>query len=78
MAGFMDRAKEQAQRGLAQGKAKVDDVQQQRAGAELLKKLGGAYYAQQRGSGSPQAVQSALTALESHISVHGDGFLRGV
>ncbi len=43
MAGFLDRAKEQAQRGLTQGKQKLDDVQAQRAGADLLKSLGAAY-----------------------------------
>lgn len=76
MAGFLDRAKEQAQRGLAQGKDKVEEVQAQRAGNDLLRKLGAAYYAEQRGSGSPQSVQQALAALEQHIAQHGDGFLK--
>ncbi|MEV5612261.1 hypothetical protein [Streptomyces sp. NPDC052225] len=75
MAGFLDRAKEQAQRGLTQGKAKLDDVQAQRAGGDLLKKLGAAYYAERKGTGSPQATQQALQALESHIATNGDGFL---
>jgi hypothetical protein len=73
MAGFLDRAKEQAQRGLTQGK--IDEVQAQRAGGDLLKKLGAAYYAERRGSGSPEATQQALQALESHIAVNGDAFL---
>ncbi|WP_030672219.1 hypothetical protein [Streptomyces rimosus] len=77
MAGFLDRAKEQAQSALNQGKQKVDEVQQQRAGNDLLKKLGAAYYAERRGSGSDQATQEALSALEAHIATHGDGFLRG-
>ncbi|MFD9636462.1 hypothetical protein [Streptomyces violascens] len=76
MAGFLDRAKEQAQSALNQGKQKVDEVQQQRAGNDLLKKLGAAYYAERRGSGTPDATQQALTALEAHISAHGDGVLR--
>ncbi|MFD3439707.1 hypothetical protein ACFWU3_19615 [Streptomyces sp. NPDC058685] len=76
MAGFLDRAKEQAQSALQQGKQKVDDVQQQKAGGDLLKKLGAAYYAERRGSGSPQATQDALTALEAYVNTHGDGFLR--
>ncbi|MER7661700.1 MULTISPECIES: hypothetical protein [unclassified Streptomyces] len=76
MAGFLDRAKEQAQSALQQGKQKVDDVQQQKAGGDLLKKLGAAYYAERRGSGSPQATQDALTALEAHVNTHGDAFLR--
>ncbi|WP_156726006.1 hypothetical protein [Streptomyces apocyni] len=75
MAGFMDRAREQAQRGLHQGKQKLDEVQAQRAGGDLLKKLGAAYYAEQRGSGSAEATQKTLQALESHIAEHGDSFL---
>lgn len=76
MAGFLDRAKEQAQRGLEQGKQKLDDVQAQRAGGDLLKKLGSAYYEQQHGKGTPEETQRAMEAVESHASTHGDGFLR--
>ncbi|MEU5431844.1 hypothetical protein AB0G73_00525 [Streptomyces sp. NPDC020719] len=76
MAGFLDRAKEQAQSALNQGKQKVDEVQAQRAGNDLLKRLGAAYFAEKRGSGSAQATQDALSALEAHIAAHGDGFLR--
>jgi hypothetical protein len=76
MAGFLDRAKEQAQRGISQGKQRLDEVQAQRAGADLLKKLGAAYYAERRGSGSPEATQQALQALENHIATNGDAFLR--
>jgi hypothetical protein len=76
MAGFLDRAKEQAQRGLAQGKEKMEEVQAQRQGSELLRRLGAAYYAEQRGNGSPAAVQQALSAVEQHIAQHGDGCLR--
>lgn len=77
MAGFLDRAREQVQQGLTQGKQKLDDVQAQRAGNDLLKQLGAAYYAERRGSGTPDATQQALSALEAHIATHGDGFLRG-
>lgn len=77
MAGFLDRAKEQAQRGLAQGKEKVEEVQAQRTGNDLLRRLGAAYYAEQRGSGTAQDVQQAMTALEQHIAQNGDGFLKG-
>ncbi|TSB31263.1 hypothetical protein [Streptomyces benahoarensis] len=76
MAGFLDRAKEQAQSALEQGKQKVDEVQQQRAGNDLLKKLGTAYYAEHSGSGSPETTRNALSALEAHIRAHGDAFLR--
>ncbi|KUF16150.1 MULTISPECIES: hypothetical protein [Streptomyces] len=76
MAGFLDRAREQVQQGLNQGKQKLDDVQAQRAGNDLLKQLGAAYYAERRGSGTPDATQQALSALEAHVATHGDGFLR--
>ncbi|MFI1100578.1 hypothetical protein [Streptomyces melanogenes] len=77
MPGFLDRAREQAQSALNQGKQKVDEVQQQRVGNDLLKQLGAAYYAERRGSGTPDKTQQALSALEAHIATHGDGFLRG-
>jgi len=77
MAGFMDRAKEQAQNALSQGREKVEEVQAQRAGHDLLRKLGRVYYAEQRESGSPADVQEALVAVERHIAEHGDAFLRG-
>ncbi|MEU8681606.1 hypothetical protein [Streptomyces sp. NPDC048611] len=77
MSGFLDRAKEQARQGLAQGKQKVDEVQQNRAGSELLRKLGAAYFAERRGSGTPEATQDALNALEAHVNAHGDAFLHG-
>ncbi|MEU5542325.1 hypothetical protein BX264_4808 [Streptomyces sp. 2333.5] len=77
MTGFLDRAKEQARQGLEAGKQKVDEVQQQRAGNDLLRKLGAAYFAERRGSGSPEATQDALNALEAHVNAHGDAFLHG-
>ncbi|MEV5142716.1 hypothetical protein AB0K61_34380, partial [Streptomyces syringium] len=70
MAGFLDRAKEQAQRSMAQGKEKLEEVQAQRAGGDLLKKLGAAYYAEKRGAGTPDATQRALSDLEAHITAH--------
>lgn len=76
MAGFLDRAKEQAQRGIAQGREKVEEVQAQRAGNDLLRRLGAAYYAEKHGSGSAAEVQQALAAVEQHIEQHGDAFLR--
>ncbi|MDI3408666.1 hypothetical protein [Streptomyces cavernicola] len=76
MAGFLDRAKEQAQRGITQGKQKLDEAQAQRAGGDLLKKLGAAYYAERNGTGDPRATLQALQAVETHIATHGDGILR--
>ncbi|MCF6523421.1 hypothetical protein [Streptomyces sp. JJ36] len=76
MAGFLDRAREQAQTALNQGREKVGEVQAQRAGHDLLRKLGSAYYAQQRGTGSPEEVQRALAAVEQHVAQHGESSLR--
>ncbi|MGP3999894.1 hypothetical protein [Streptomyces sp. 8N706] len=76
MAGFLDRAKEQAQRGLTQGKQKLDDVQAQRTGHDLLKRLGAAYYAERHGTGTPEGTQQALDAVDRHAAAHVDVFLR--
>lgn len=76
MAGFLDRAKEQAQRGINQGKQRLDEVQAQRTGNDLLRKLGSAYFAEHRGTGTAEGTQEALQALESHIAANGDAFLR--
>jgi hypothetical protein len=75
MAGFLDRAKEKAETALHQGKEKVGEVQAQREGQALLRRLGAAYFNEQRGTGSPQEVQDALQAVHAHIAEHGDGFL---
>ncbi|WBB63201.1 hypothetical protein O7599_12000 [Streptomyces sp. WMMC500] len=75
MAGFIDRAKEKAETALNQGKEKVGEVQAQREGQALLRRLGTAYFNEQRGTGSPQEVQDALQAVHAHIAQHGDGFL---
>ncbi|WP_165989682.1 hypothetical protein [Streptomyces sp. YIM 98790] len=76
MSSFMDRARTQAQRGLRQGREKIEEVQTQRTGNDLLRRLGAAYYRKERGSGTEQEVRSALTALEAHITQHGDAFLK--
>jgi hypothetical protein len=75
MAGFLDRAKEAAQRGLDASKEKVEEVQATRAGQDLLRRLGAAYYAEQRGSGTAEGVKAALQAVEAHVREHGDAFL---
>lgn len=75
MAGFLDRAREAAQRGLDAGKEKVGEVQATRTGHDLLRRLGAAYYAEQRGAGSHESVKAALEAVETHIREHGDAFL---
>lgn len=77
MSGFLDRAREAAQRGLDAGMEKVEEVQALRAGQDLMRRLGAAYYAEQRGSGAHESVNAALEALDRHIKEHGDACLRG-
>lgn len=76
--GFMDKAREaaqqattKAQQGLAQGQAKLDEVQTTRAGDGLLRDLGAAFYAEQRSGGSHEAVVAALGAMDAHVAAHG-------
>ncbi len=76
MAGFLDRAKETAQRGLDAGRQKVEEVQASRTGHDLLRRLGAAYYAERHGSGTREEVDRALEAVEAHVREHGDAFLR--
>ncbi len=75
MAGFLDRAREAAQRGLDAGKEKVEEVQATRTGHDLLRRLGAAYYAQQHDGGSADRVNTALQAVEEHVRQHGSVFL---
>jgi len=76
--GFMDKAREaaqqataKAQQGIAQGQAKIDDVQTSRAADGLLREVGAAFYAEQRSGGSHEAVVAALGAVDAHVAAHG-------
>lgn len=82
--GFMDKARDAAQQatakgklGLAQGQAKIDEVQTARAADGLMRRLGEAYYAEQRSSGSHHAVVAALAAMDAHIAANGPPGQRG-
>jgi hypothetical protein len=74
--GLMDRLKVQAEQLAAQAKegtaqvqaqvqSKVDEVQARRTRDSLLRDLGAAYYAEVRQQGPHQAVEQALSALDS-------------
>lgn len=78
--GLMDKVKSQAeqavakaQQGMNQGQAKIDQLQAKRQWDGLLRDLGEAYYAQVRQGGSREAVDSALTALDSHAASSAPG-----
>lgn len=73
--GFMDKAKETAEKARAsaqqaahQGQAKVEEYQFDRNTNQLYKNLGEAYYAEQRRGGSPDAVATALAAVDAHLA----------
>ena len=76
--GFLDKAREtaqqaatKAQQGIAQGQAKLDEVQTARAWDKLLRDLGTSCYAEQRSGGPHQAVVAALSALDAHVAANG-------
>ncbi|OIV35333.1 hypothetical protein BIV57_22045 [Mangrovactinospora gilvigrisea] len=76
MSSFMDRAKAKAQQGVAAGREKVEEIQTQRAGQELLRRLGAAYFAEQRAGGAPEKTEAALAALDDFVRENGDAALK--
>jgi len=76
--GLMDKVKAQAEQalakgkeGVAQGQAKLEEVQAKRQGDALLRELGLAYYKGQREGGSAAAVSDALAKVDAHVAEHG-------
>ncbi len=77
--GLLDKVKEQAgqiaekaQQGVAQGKDRLEEMQANKKFEALLQDLGAAHYAQLRHQGSPDAVQTALAAVDAHAKEHGE------
>lgn len=73
--GLMDKVKQQAeqaltkaQQGVAQGQAKLDEVQAKRQADQLLRDLGAAYYAAERQGGPAEDVTKALSAVDEHFA----------
>ena len=66
--GFLDKAKEAAEKAMQQGQAKVGSYQQGRSESELYRTLGEAFYSEQRGTGDRQAVQAGLDAVDAHFA----------
>jgi hypothetical protein len=67
-----DRAVGMARQGVNQGQAKIDQMQAKRQSQALFRRLGEAYYAQQRQSGSAEAVAAALAALDQHVAAQAE------
>lgn len=72
--GLMDRVKQQAeqaitkaQQGVAQGQAKLDEVQAKRQIDALYRDLGAAYYAAQKHGGPSDDVTKAMAAVDEHL-----------
>jgi len=66
-------ARGQARHGLEAGQARLDEVQERRTYGKLLQQLGEAYYAEQGGEGSHEAVVHALAAVDAHRQTHQPG-----
>lgn len=76
--GFMDKLKvqaeqvaKQAQAGVAQGQAKLSDLQAKKAADGLLHDLGAAVYAAQRQGGPHEPIEQIMAALDAHAATHG-------
>jgi hypothetical protein len=76
---LVEKVKEQANHavGLAkqrvsQGQAKYDEMQSKRQAQGLFRRLGEAYYAQERHGGSAEAVSAALAAVDQHVAAQAD------
>ena len=76
--GFMDKLKvqaeqvaKQAQAGVAQGQAKLGDMQAKKAADGLLHDLGAAVYAAQRQGGPHEPIETIMAALDAHAAAHG-------
>ncbi len=67
----MEKARELAEAGIAQGQSVAERLRARRRADELLRELGAAYYAEARGAGGREAVIRALAALDAHVADHG-------
>ena len=65
-----ERARGQAKRGAAQGRARLTEVQARRQHATLVRQLGEACYAEHSGQGTHERVASAFAALDAHAQAH--------
>jgi len=64
------RARDQAGRAAAQGRARLMEVQARRQHSKLTRQLGEACYAEHSGQGTHEPVARALAALDAHARAH--------
>jgi hypothetical protein len=79
--GLMDKVKAQAEQavakgkqGMAQGQAKIEEMQAKKQGDALLRDLGAAVYAQKTGKAGAEAdadIERLVSELRAHESEHG-------
>jgi CBS domain-containing protein len=65
-----ERARGQAVRGAAQGRARLMEVQARRQHSKLVRELGDACYAEHAAEASHEAVARAFAALDAHAQAH--------
>ena len=65
-----ERARGQAKRGVAQGRAQLNEVQARRQHGKLVRQLGAACYAEHSGEGAHEAVAAAFAAVDAHAQAH--------
>jgi hypothetical protein len=66
-----EQVAKQAQAGVAQGQAKLGDMQAKKAADGLLHDLGAAVYAAQRQGGPHEPIETIMAALDAHAAAHG-------
>src|SRR3954451_19690845 len=62
---------DQAQQRIAQGQAKLTELQVRKQADALLRDLGAAVWAAQRQGGPHQPIEDAMAALDAHVAAHG-------
>jgi CBS domain-containing protein len=67
-----ESARGQARRGMALGRARLEEMRARRERGKLLGQLGDACYAEHSGEGGREAVIRALAALDTHTQAHGE------
>jgi CBS domain-containing protein len=74
---FLDKAKATAQRargqathGVERGRTRLEEVQVHRKYVRLLERLGEAYYAEHRGTGTREKVAAALEEVDAYARLH--------
>jgi CBS domain-containing protein len=65
-----ERARSQAGRGMAAGRARLDEMRVRRQRGRLFRQLGEACYAEHSGGGTHEAVAAELAALDAHAQAH--------